>query len=98
MSPKLREELMSGVGSVDAVPTALIELAAKSEQPIITIHDRLQAGNLTIDEVCVLKPRSRTGFYQDLKAGLVRIDKIGRKSIVRGTVAKRYIAGEPIER
>jgi hypothetical protein len=70
---------------------------AQKPQPLITIPDRLEAGgNLTIDEICALKPRSRTGFYQDLKAGLVKIEKIGRKSIVRGPVAKRYIAGEPI--
>ena len=56
-------------------------------------RDRLEAGNLTIDEVCALKPRSRTGFYADLKAGLVSIEKIGRKSVVRGPIAKAYIAG-----
>jgi hypothetical protein len=45
----------------------------------------------------MLANRSKTGFYQDLKAGLVKIEKIGRKSIVRGPVAKKYIAGEPID-
>jgi hypothetical protein len=96
MARKLREELMSGVGSLAADPNAPVRLTAKSKHPTITIHDRLEAGNLTIDEVCALKPRSRTGFYADLKAGLVSIEKIGSKSIVRGPVAKRYIAGEPI--
>jgi hypothetical protein len=70
---------------------------ARKTQQLITIEARFQHGNFTIDEVLALKLRSRTGFYEDLKAGLVRIDKIGRKSIVRGPVAKRYIAGEPID-
>jgi hypothetical protein len=96
MARKLCAELMSAAGSLAADPTAPIQLAAKSKRPIVTIQDRLEAGNLTVDEVCALKPRSRTGFYADLKAGLVKIEKIGRKSIVRGPVAKRYIAGEPI--
>jgi len=96
MEPKLREELMSGAGILAADPSAPIQLAAKSKQLLITIHDRLEAGNFTIDEVCALKQRSRTGFYQDLKAGLVKIEKNGRKSIVRGHVAKKYIAGEPL--
>jgi hypothetical protein len=52
---------------------------------------------LTIDEVCVLANRSRTGFYADLKAGLVTIRKVGRRSIVPGPVARRYIAGAPME-
>jgi len=50
-------------------------------------------GNLTIDEVCQLKPRSRSGFYADVKAGLVQIRKQGRNSIVSGPVARRYING-----
>jgi hypothetical protein len=48
---------------------------------------------LTIDEVCALKQRSRSGFYADLKAGLVQIRKQGRNSIVSGPVARRYING-----
>ena len=71
----------------------LTSIAQKSH-PIISIHDRLENGNLTIDEVCALANRSKTGFYADLKAGLVTIRKIGRKSIVSGPVAQRYIAGE----
>jgi hypothetical protein len=64
--------------------------------PSVTLQDRLEHGNLTIDEVLALKNRSKTGFYADLKAGLVKLEKIGRKSIVRGPIAKRYIAGEPL--
>jgi hypothetical protein len=60
----------------------------------ITIQDRLEVGNLTIDEVCRLKKRSRSGFYADLKAGLVEIRKQGRLSVVPGPVAKRYIEAE----
>jgi hypothetical protein len=60
----------------------------------ITIQDRLEVGNFTIDEVCRLKKRSRSGFYADLKAGLVEIRKQGRLSVVPGPVAKRYIEAE----
>jgi hypothetical protein len=67
-----------------------------SPKPLVTIRDRLEDGNLTINEVCALANRSKTGFYSDLKAGLVTIRKIGRKSIVPGHVAKRYIAGESV--
>jgi hypothetical protein len=71
-------------------------LKLHSEKPPVTILDRLEVGNLTIDEVCALANRSKTGFYADLKAGLVTIRKIGRKSVIPGHVAKRYIAGEPV--
>ena len=93
MSPKLRMEPMSGVGSRVSDPTAPLQASAKSQKPLVTIQDRLENGNLTIDEVCALAKRSKTGFYADLKAGLVTIRKVGRKSIVSGPVAKRYIAG-----
>jgi hypothetical protein len=69
---------------------------SQNTQPLITLEDRLTSGNLTVDEVRALKNRSRTGFYEDVKAGRVKIDKIGRKTIVRGRIAKLYIAGEPI--
>ena len=88
MSPK------PGAGSPD--PSAPIQDTAKSKPPRITIQDRLEHGNLTIDEVCELANRSKTGFYADLKAGLVTIRKIGRKSIVPGAVARRYIAGQSV--
>ena len=86
MSPK------PSAGSPVANPSAPIQ----SKSPRITIQDRLENGNLSIHEVCELANRSKTGFYADLKAGLVTIRKIGRKSIVPGHVAKRYIAGESV--
>jgi hypothetical protein len=58
-----------------------------------SLAERLEHGNLTIGEVCDLKPRCHSGFYEDLKKGLVKIEKIGRKSIIRGPVAKAYISG-----
>jgi hypothetical protein len=67
--------------------------AIPSPEPV-TIQDRLEVGNLTIDEVCRLKKRSRSGFYADLKAGLVEIRKQGRLSVVPGPVAKRYIEAQ----
>jgi hypothetical protein len=72
------------------------KIATPKAQPLVTVLERLEAGNLSIDEVCALANRSKTGFYADLKAGLVTIRKVGRKSIVPGPVAKRYIAGEPV--
>jgi hypothetical protein len=67
-----------------------------SDRTQISVHDRLQNGNLSIKEVCALANRSRTGFYDDLKAGLVSVRKIGRRSIVPGAIARAYIAGQPI--
>jgi hypothetical protein len=61
-----------------------------------TLADRLEHGNFTVREVCELKNRSRPGFYEDLKAGLVAIRKIGTKSIVPGPVARAYIEGRPL--
>jgi hypothetical protein len=71
-------------------------MADKNAGRVISIQDRLEVGNLTIDEVCQLKRRSRSGFYADLKAGLVRIRKQGRNSIVPGPVASAYIHGRPV--
>ena len=53
---------------------------AQKTQPTITIHDRLEYGKLSIDEVCTLAIRSKTGFYQDVKAGLVKIEKTAAKA------------------
>ena len=52
-----------------------------------SLAERLEHGNLTIGEVCDLKPRCHSGFYEDLKKGLVVLRKIGRKSVVPGPVA-----------
>ena len=62
----------------------------------LTLSDRLEYGNLRIDEVCTLKACSRTRFYLDLKAGLVAIKKQGRNTVVPGPIAARYIRGEPV--
>ena len=58
-----------------------------------SLAERLEHGNLVIGEVCKLKPRCRSGFYEDVKKGLVKIEKSGRSSIIRGPVAKAYISG-----
>jgi len=63
------------------------------KQPRFTLQDRLEYGNLTIDEVCELAQRSKTAFYEDVKAGLITIRKAGRRSNIFGPDAKRYIAG-----
>jgi hypothetical protein len=62
----------------------------------ISIQDRFECGNFDVAEICILKKRSRAGFYADLKAGLVQVKKQGRRTVVPGPVAKQYIAGEPI--
>jgi hypothetical protein len=61
-----------------------------------SLAERLEHGNLTIGEVCDLKPRCHSGFYEDLKKGLVVLRKIGRKSVVPGPVARAYIEGRSI--
>jgi hypothetical protein len=92
VATQLREEMLS---SVRGVPSAPIEIISpKSKKPLVTIQDRLEHGNLSVAEVCALANRSKTGFYADLKAGLVSIRKIGRKSLVPGPVARRYALGE----
>jgi hypothetical protein len=52
-----------------------------------SLEDRLRYGNLEINEICELKPCSRSRFYQDVKAGLVEIRKVGSKSVVPGPIA-----------
>jgi hypothetical protein len=60
-----------------------------------SLEDRLQYGNLEVNEVCELKPCSRSKIYQDRKAGLVGFLKVGSKSVVPGPIAKKYISGDP---
>ena len=71
-------------------------MVGKKEQPGISLADRLTFGNLTVKETRFLRNRSHSGFYQDVKLGLVAIEKNGRKSVVRGPIAKAYIEGRPI--
>jgi hypothetical protein len=61
-----------------------------------SLAERFEFGNLSIAETRKLKNRSHSGFYEDLRDGLVAIQKIGRKSVVPGPVARAYIAGLPI--
>ena len=69
-------------------------IAAPNRVPSrVTIEERLANGNLTVAEVYALAGRSRSSF-EDLKAGLVSIRKAGRKTLIPGPIAKRYIAGE----
>jgi hypothetical protein len=71
-------------------------MAEHKEKLSIPVEVRLNSGNLTIEEVCALATRSKTGFYEDLKGGLVAIRKIGRKSVVPGPIARAYINGDPL--
>ena len=111
MAQKLSKELLKSPGSpsadqadapihdnVQRGPPANNSRTSLKCRSLVTIGDRLEYGKLSIDEVRMLAAnRSKTGFYQDLKAGLVKIEKNGRKSSVLGPIAKRYIAGEPID-
>jgi hypothetical protein len=69
---------------------------SNNKPQVLTIQDRLESGNLSVAEVCALANRSKTGFYADLKAGLVTIRKVGRKTVVYGPVARRYARGEAV--
>ena len=69
----------------------MAKLITQKAQPAITIADRLEFGFVTVDELCALARRSRTGIYQDAKAGLLEIAKVGRSSRIHGPVAKAYI-------
>jgi hypothetical protein len=74
-------------------PGADKALQPRDRPPLtITLQDRLEHGNLTVDEVCALASRSRTAFYADAKAGLVKIHKMGRRSVIPGPVVKAYLA------
>jgi hypothetical protein len=68
----------------------------RKRDSVFSLEDRLRFGNLTVAEVCDLKPRSHSGFYEDLKRGLIEIEKIGGKTVVRGPIAKAYIEGRSI--
>ncbi len=62
-----------------------------SEKSRLSLEDRLSHGNLTVAEVCALKPCSPSKFYGDVKAGLVRTKKFGHRTVVPGPDAKLYI-------
>jgi hypothetical protein len=81
-------------GRPEYVETEML-VARRNKADCVTLRDRLEAGNLSIPEVCLLRNTSRSQFYRDLKIGLVSVEKVGRKSIVRGPVARAYIALEP---
>jgi hypothetical protein len=61
-------------------------MAEHKERLSLPVEVRLDHGNLSIEEVCALVPRSKTGFYEDLKAGLVAV----RKIVVPGPIARAY--------
>jgi hypothetical protein len=69
----------------------MMDAASGSTNMPITIHDRLEVGNFTVDEVCRLKCLSRVSFYSDVRAGLVEIRKLGRKTVVPGPSVRKYL-------
>jgi hypothetical protein len=56
-----------------------------------TLSDRLQFGRLSIPEIAELKGKCITSIYADAKAGLLKIEKDGRRSNVRGPNAAAYL-------
>lgn len=62
----------------------------------LSLKDRLELGNLSVPELLVLANTSRTKFYADVAAGRVLVEKRGAKTVIRGPIAKRYIAGLPL--
>jgi hypothetical protein len=71
-------------------------MVMQTERSGISLSDRLAFGNLTVAETRTLKNRSHSGFYEDLRDGLVAVRKIGRKTVVPGQIAAAYIAGRPL--
>jgi hypothetical protein len=90
MPRNLQGKITDGLCLANAAHKALT--SGDKPAPTITLQDRLEHGNLTIDEVCALASRSRTAFYADAKAGLVKIHKMGRRSVVPGPAVKAYLA------
>jgi hypothetical protein len=70
---------------------------AQSHSPdagrVFALADRFEHGNFSVGEILELARVSKTKFYTDAKAGLVRVDKFGTRSIVRGPIARAYIRG-----
>jgi hypothetical protein len=62
-----------------------------------TLDERFQYGSFTVAELRELKNRSNTGFYEDVKSGLVLIEKRGRKTIIHGPIARKYLLSQPID-
>jgi hypothetical protein len=71
-------------------------MAVQKKPSGLSLADRLAFGNLTVEETRTLKNRSHSGFYEDLREGLVAVRKIGRKTVVSGPIAAAYISGRPL--
>jgi hypothetical protein len=59
----------------------------------VSLEDRLRHGRLSIDEILALGDISRSKFYADVRAGLIRITKNGRRTHILGADAQAYLAG-----
>lgn len=64
----------------------------------ISLEDRLAHGNVTIAELSELSGRCKASIYNDIKARLLPVIKLGKAKTasvrIAGPIAKRYIAGE----
>jgi len=62
-------------------------------QCAVSLADRLEHGFVTIDELRALKICGKTQIYEDIKAGVLPVEKHGRSTRVAGPVAKDYKPG-----
>ena len=51
----------------------------------VSLADRMEHGVISVDELIGLALRGRTAFYEDVKNGLVEIEKHGRFTHIRGS-------------
>ena len=53
-------------------------------------------GALTVDEFCSWAGIGRSKFYNEVKAGRIRVRKIGRKSVVAMADAQAWLESLPV--
>ena len=71
-------------------------MAGQKEESGISLGDRLEHGNLTVEETRTLKNCSHSGFYEDLQGRIGRGPKDRTEDVVPGPIAAAYIAGRPL--
>ena len=59
-----------------------------------SLSERFEHGNFTLAEIKELKPTSHSAIYEHIAKGILETFKAGRRTLVRGPVARRYIGGE----
>jgi hypothetical protein len=94
--------------AVAAIPAALVEKTTASKPPkprkppprkpepvlCYTTEQRLKIGSFSIDEAAAFCGWSREKIYADAKRGLVKLTKVGGRTIILGPELVRYRAGK----